>query len=145
MKILVGVDDSKHSQAAVEFVKKMTWPEGARVLVVSAVREFIPVYTEVYVPAAPYSEQLREDMFRSHQELVSVAEKTLRDVGLSTEAKVLAGDPRTVLVDVARTENVDLLVVGSHGRTGLAKLLLGSVTSYVVSHAPCNVMVIKIT
>jgi universal stress protein A len=55
----------------------------------------------------------------------------------------LAGDPRHALVQEARQERVDLIIVGSHGRSGMAKLLLGSVASYVVSHAPCNVLVVR--
>ena len=79
MLILIGVDDSKHSRDAIEFVKKMSWPKGTQVTVVSAVREFIPAYTDVYVPAATYSEQLMEDEKRRHQEIVAGAEKSLRD------------------------------------------------------------------
>ena len=144
MKILIGVDDSKHSQKALEFVKQMKWPEGTRVLVVSAVREILPVYSEVYVPPASYSERLMDDLFKHHQEMASDAEKELRDAGFKTEAKVLQGDPRAVIVDLARTERADLIVVGSHGRTGLSKILIGSVASHIVAHAPCSVMVVKV-
>ena len=144
MKILIGVDDSKHSQKALEFVKQMKWPEGTRVLVVSAVREILPVYSEVYVPPASYSERLMDDLFKHHQEMASDAEKELRDAGFKTEAKVLQGDPRAVIVDLARTERADLIVVGSHGRTGLSKILIGSVASHIVAHAPCNVTVVKV-
>lgn len=144
MKILIGVDDSRHSQKALEYVKKMKWPEGTRVIVVSAVREVVPAYSEVYAPAAPYSERMMEDLFKYHQEVVSDAEKSLRDSGLTTEAKVVNGDPRTVLVDLARNEGVDLVVVGSHGRTGIAKILIGSVASHIVTHAPCSVLVVKV-
>ena len=144
MKILIGVDDSKHSQKALEFVKQMKWPEGTRVLVVSAVREILPVYSEVYVPPASYSERLMDDLFKHHQEMASDAEKELRDAGFKTEAKVLQGDPRAVIVDLARAERADLIVVGSHGRTGLAKILIGSVASHIVAHAPCNVTVVKV-
>lgn len=144
MLILVGVDDSKHSQAALEFVKKMSWPKGTQVTVVSSIPEFLPAYTEVYVPAAPYSEQMMQDMTVHHQELVAEAERSLREAGVHTVGKVMNGDPRTVLVDLARNNAFDLIVVGSHGRTGIAKLLLGSVASYVVSHAHCNVMVVKV-
>ena len=55
----------------------------------------------------------------------------------------MRGDPRDVLVDTARNLHADLLVVGSHGRTGLAKLVLGSVAAHVVTHAPCSVLVVK--
>jgi len=144
MRIVIGVDDSKHSQKAVELVKQMRWPEGTRVIVVSAVREILPIYSEVYVPTAPYSEQLMDDLLRFHQEIAADAEKEMREAGLKTEAKVVHGDPRAVIVDLARAERADLIVVGSHGRTGLAKILIGSVASHIVAHAPCNVTVVKV-
>jgi len=56
---------------------------------------------------------------------------------------MVPGDPRSALVDEARQEHADLIVVGSHGRSGLSKLLLGSVASHVVAHAPCSVLVVK--
>lgn len=71
------------------------------------------------------------------------AESELHDAGLETSTKVLQGDAREMLVDIARAENADLIVLGSHGRTGLAKLVLGSVASHVVAHAGCNVVVVK--
>lgn len=144
MKILIGIDDSKHSQKALDYVKGMKWPAGTQVVVVSAVREVVPAYSEVYAPSAPYSERLMDDLHKYHQEIASVAEKSLRDAGLLTEAKVLPGDPRSVIVDLAGTERADLVVIGSHGRTGLARILLGSVASHIVTHAPCSVMVVKV-
>jgi nucleotide-binding universal stress UspA family protein len=56
---------------------------------------------------------------------------------------VLQGDPREMLIEEARSERADLVVVGSHGRTGLDRLLMGSVASHVVTHAPCSVLVVK--
>jgi nucleotide-binding universal stress UspA family protein len=53
------------------------------------------------------------------------------------------GDPREGIVHAAETERADLVVVGSHGRTGLQKLLIGSVAAHVVTHAPCSVVVVK--
>ena len=144
MKIMIGVDDSPHSKAAVEFVRKMTWPAGTRVLVVSAVRPIVAVYAEAYTGTSPYVDPMNEDLVRFHQETASGSERDLQSAGFRTEAKILHGDPRTALVEAARSERVDLLVVGSHGRTGMAKLLMGSVASYVVAHAPCSVMVVKL-
>jgi universal stress protein A len=144
MKILIGVDDSPHSHAAVEYVRKMVWPKTSKIVVLSVVRPVVAVYAETYVPAAPYVEQMSEDQTRFHQETAASAERELQTTGLKTEAKILHGDPRTALVDAARTEHADLLVVGSHGRTGMAKLVMGSVASYVVAHAPCSVLVVKL-
>jgi nucleotide-binding universal stress UspA family protein len=144
MKILIGVDDSAHSNSAVEFVRKMTWPKDTKVLVLSAIRPMVGLYAEAYVPSEPYVERMTDDLVKFHQETVSNAERTLRAAGIDTEGRVLQGDPRTALVELARTEHADLIVVGSHGRTGMAKLVMGSVASHVVTHAPCSVMVVKL-
>lgn len=144
MKILIGVDDSPHSKAAVEYVRKMTWPRGSTIQVLSVVRPVVPVYSEAYVPAATYVGEMNDETIRFHQETAASAERELQGTGLRTEARILNGDPRTELVEAAREERADLLVVGSHGRTGIAKLLMGSVASYVVAHAPCSVMVVKL-
>jgi nucleotide-binding universal stress UspA family protein len=143
MKILIGVDDSPHSAAALEFVKKMTWPTGTEVCVISAVRPAVALYTEVYVPASEQVERIMDDQRKYHEELVSRMELQLRDRGFKTSARVLIGDPREALIEVARREHADLLVVGSHGRSGLTKLLMGSVATHVVTHAPCNVLVVR--
>jgi nucleotide-binding universal stress UspA family protein len=143
MKILIGMDDSPFSDAALEYVRGMRWPEGTKVIVLTAIRSPIAVYSEVYVPPTPQGEGVLQEQMREHQELVSRGERLLKDAGLQTEARVLRGDPREALVDAARNEGADLLVVGSHGRTGLAKLLMGSVAAHVVAHAPCSVLVVK--
>ena len=56
---------------------------------------------------------------------------------------MVAGDPRAVLTEEARRIGADLLVLGSHGRSGLAKLVLGSVAAHVAAHAPCSVLIVK--
>ncbi|HKQ56979.1 MAG TPA: universal stress protein [Candidatus Eisenbacteria bacterium] len=144
MKIVIGVDDSPHSRAAVEWVRGMAWPAGSSMVVVSVVKPAVPVYADVYVPAPTHIQQMSDDMMRFHQEIASAAERELRNTGLATEARVLIGDPRTELVETARAVGAGLVVVGSHGRTGLARLLMGSVASHVVAHAPCSVMVVKL-
>lgn len=143
MKIVLGFDDSPHALEALQWIRRQAWPAGTRVLVVSAVRAPVTAYAEVYAPAIPYPSEMVEELTRHHEELTMRAEAELREAGFSTGARVLQGDPREVLVDTVKTEGADLLVVGSHGRTGLAKLVLGSVASHVVAHAPCTVVVVK--
>ena len=67
----------------------------------------------------------------------------MRGSGFKTNSRVVTGDARFALIDAAKSEHADLLVVGSRGRTGLSKLLLGSVASHAVTHAPCSVLVVK--
>lgn len=143
MKIILGVDDSVHSDAAVNWVKKMTWPRDTKIVVISAARPPVGAYAEVYVPQPSFHEQVLEQEIRMHQELSSKVERTLQSAGFSTEARVAEGDPRIALLEAARRERADLIVVGSHGRSGIAKLLIGSVASHVVTHAPCSVVVVK--
>ena len=52
-------------------------------------------------------------------------------------------NPRTVIIDEAKKWNADLIVVGSHGRTGLTRLLLGSVAQAIVVHGPCSIEVVR--
>jgi len=143
MKIVLGYDDSPYAQAALQWITRQKWPADTRVTIVSAVRTPVTAYSEVYAPAMPYPTELLEEVTRHHEELCVKAEGELRRAGFVATGKVLPGDPREALVETARAENADLLVVGSHGRTGLPNLLLGSVASHVVAHAPCDVLVVK--
>jgi len=65
------------------------------------------------------------------------------DPAVGFEHKLLAGDPATAIVDAAENENADLIVMGSHGRTGLTRLLMGSVAEAVVRKAKCPVLTVK--
>lgn len=143
MRILIGVDDSLHARSAVDFVRRMTWPEGTQVVVVSVAQPLVLAYSEVYMPVASMPE-ISEEWVRTHRDIAALAAKSLREAGLLVESKVLEGDPRTCIVDAAASERADLVVVGSHGRTGLAKLFMGSVANHVVSHAACSVLVVKL-
>ena len=143
MNIVIGVDDSVHSRAAVDFVRRMSWPEDTQAVVLSVAHPAAIAYAEAYAPAtAPPS--MPDDMVRRHEEIASVAERALQGAHLTTRAEVATGDPRLELVELAHRERADLVVVGSHGRTGIAKLLMGSVASYVATHAPCSVLVVKL-
>jgi nucleotide-binding universal stress UspA family protein len=142
MKILIGIDESPQSKQALDFVGRMRWPAGSRVIVVSALQPKLTVATaspDLSVSLA----QFVEDERREVEELVSRAEGWLREAGFATEGRVEVGDPREALIAVAQRERADLMVVGSHGRAGLAKFVLGSVSSHVVTHAPCSVLVVK--
>ena len=144
MKILIGVDDSAHSKAALDYVKTMKWPAGTRIVVLTAARTQAVAYTLIDAGGISWMKTAEEEMTQQAEELSSRVERELQEAGLATEARVVHGDPRESLVDAARSWGADLVVVGSHGRTGLDKLLMGSVASHVVTHAPCSVLVVKL-
>jgi nucleotide-binding universal stress UspA family protein len=146
MKILLGVDTSPHSCETVSFLCGMKCPKGTSVTVVSAVAPTEPEYgpmPHVQASVAGALEVIEAAQLETHEALVAKTEETLRKAGFETAVRVIHGDPRRVLVETARTEGVQLIVIGSHGHSGLGRLFLGSVASYVVSHAPCNVMVVR--
>jgi len=147
MKIVVAVDDSPHSDRAVEFVSRMRWPGGSRIIVASVLSPRAKAMAVSVIPAMNYApsdlEVVHNEQLRHHQQAVDRAADVLRQAGLCTEGRVLEGDPRECLLDLATQERADLLVLGSHGRTGLARLVLGSVSSHAVTHADCSVLVVK--
>jgi nucleotide-binding universal stress UspA family protein len=59
------------------------------------------------------------------------------------ERRLLAGDPAEAIIRLAQTEDVDMIVMGTHGRRGLTRLLMGSVAEAVVRAAPCPVLTVK--
>jgi len=141
VKILIGVDESPFSKAALDYVKRISWPSGTRIRVVSASP---PVFTgSVEANAPAVIAQLIQDQNRMHTQFAESAAQALQGPGRSVEAAMIPGDPRSTLVDEARAIGADLLVVGSHGRSGLSRLVLGSVANYVASHAPCSVLIVK--
>ena len=72
------------------------------------------------------------------------AAQTLRAAGFKVEAAVEKGDIREKIIDAAAAWPAGLIVIGSHGRRGVQRFLLGSVAEFVVRHAPCSVQVVRL-
>jgi nucleotide-binding universal stress UspA family protein len=141
VKIIIGLDESPYSQAALKWVREMPWPTNTRILVYSTAS--FAAYALVEPGGAGVYERIQQEQVKAHEQLVARAKQELRVAGLTATGRVERGDPREGIVHAAETERADLVVVGSHGRTGLQKLLIGSVAAYVVTHAPCSVVVVK--
>jgi len=141
MKVLIGVDDSPFSRAAVEWVKGAAWPQGTRFVAISASPAVFIGPGEIAAPGA--IAELITQQEKLHRDLAEKAAAELRSAGFTAEGRVVLSDPRSALEEGARKESADLVVVGSHGRSGLTKLLLGSVAAHIVAHAPCSVLVVK--
>jgi nucleotide-binding universal stress UspA family protein len=143
MKLLLATDHSEYSAEAVKEVAKRPWPPKAIVRVVSVVEPVPPSAAELWYDASGSLEQVQQEMTKRVTELNQKTSERLKRKGLKIESAVRQGDARSVIVDEARKWSADLIVLGSHGYTGIKRLLLGSVASSVVSHAPCSVEIVR--
>ena len=91
------------------------------------------------MPIADIAEQLEDSAERELPKLAECEECT----GLDIEELVVHGEAASEIVRVAKDRQVDLIVISSHGRTGLGRILFGSTAESVVRHAPCPVLVVK--
>lgn len=147
MKILIAIDGSEYSKAAVEqYCQLMIKPENDDVLVVSAYEDAYPITAEPFAISAEYYQKMDDAVSSMAATFVADAEKTIRDKfpgrDLSIETEILRGSPDQQIIEKAREWKADLIVVGSHGR-GFWGRLLGSVSNGVVHHAPCSVLVVR--
>jgi len=143
MKILLAVDASEYSAEALREVAERPWPTGTTVRVLSAVEQITPPAAELWYDAGGSLERAQQEMRKSAEQLTAGAVEKLKASGIAAETAVRDGDPRSVIVDEAKEWGADLIVVGSHGYTGVKRWLLGSVAHSVVSHAPCSVEVVR--
>jgi nucleotide-binding universal stress UspA family protein len=143
MKILLAVDSSEYSKTAAENVSKRPWPPETVVRVLSAVQDFVPPASELWYDAGGSLEEANLHVIKQAEQLTDKIGEAVRASGLTVETTVRRGDPRSVILDEAKDWDADLIVVGSHGYTGIKRLLLGSVAQSVVSQAPCSVEVVR--
>jgi nucleotide-binding universal stress UspA family protein len=143
MKILLAVDESEYSAAAAEAVATRPWPSGTIVRVLTAVEPVVPPAAELWYDAGGNIERAQQELTTRAEQLAAGVAETLRASGLTVETAIRDGEPRSVIVDEARDWPADLIVIGSHGYTGLKRWLLGSIAQAVVTHAPCSVEVVR--
>lgn len=137
MKLLLAIDGSRYSEAATEAVIAQYPPQGTEVKVLNVVDLPLPIPTS---DAAGF----RELSLKHGQELVQLAEKLLSKAGYKTQTAVEEGDPNSKIIDQAKKWKADLIVMGSHGRKGLNRFLMGSVAQTVSRHASCSVEIVRV-
>ncbi|HSQ24222.1 MAG TPA: universal stress protein [Pyrinomonadaceae bacterium] len=147
MRILIGVDGSPYSDAAVDEVSQRTWPEGSEILVVHAYEMPVAPTPEVWALPPDYYDELDRAVRTQSDAIVEAAVQKLKGVlgtVLEIKSKAILGSPKRVILDEAESWKADLIVVGSHGYPAWERLLLGSVSQAVVSHAKCSVEVVRL-
>ena len=142
MKVIVATDGSKCSREAVDFLLTRPGSKDDHYIVLSVVE---PVPREFGIGAIPdttlsYEQALYDDAARV---IASTAEEIRDALGCTVEAKVVTGFIAKSICEFAKSVDADLIVMGSHGRTGFNHFLLGSVAEEVLKTSPCSVQIIK--
>ena len=125
-KVLIATDGSETSTTAAHAVARRPWPEGSEFKIVS-----------VEEPWAIKSSKI------GPQEAVTSVQDVLASAGLKATEAVFSGNAKEVILEEARKWDADLIVVGSHGRRGFKRFLLGSVSEAVAMNAHCSVVVVR--
>ena len=153
-RILVAIDPSPISDQAFDSALTLAKATGATLTILHVLDIFDPDSPrQSLLPTDGFSRkvdaQMQQDYNQRWAEYVNEREEMLnqklaiaRGIGVQADILHAYGRPETVICNTAQIQRVDVIVVGSHGRKGLNEMLLGSVSNYVIHHAPCSVMVI---
>ena len=149
-KILAPTDLSELSQAGVRYALEMARAEGAELLIYHVVgpEEATPYFYEVgsdEYPSAVEYRPVSEIVEERRRVLAKFLRENFGDVvpNVKIRQEVEVGGPYRKIVEKAVKEGADLIVMSTHGRTGLLHLLIGSVTEKVVRHAACPVLSVR--
>jgi nucleotide-binding universal stress UspA family protein len=137
-KILVATDGSTYSENAVNEAVLLAKRCSSRLFALSVV--ITNLEFEVTMPQV-----VEQEDKKAREHLETIKERASKE-GIDCDIMVYHGDePYQDIVRQALENHVDLIIVGRHGRTGLARLMMGSVAAKVIGHAPCNVLVVSPT
>ena len=142
-RILVPTDFSPPSAAALEYARILATTYGSSLRIVHVVNDPIGGPDYVSDSFVPSTQAIREELLaESRARLGSVV--TPRDCArFHVHCDAVLGEPAKAIIDHAAAINADLIVMGTHGRTGLAHLLMGSVAEHVVRAATCPVLTVR--
>jgi len=140
--VLVPTDFSDASESALRFGKAMAEKFGASLHVVHVMEDLLAHAwaAEVYVSSMP---QLRDEIEKESRQRLGTLLTDDERKALRAETALLAGNPFLEIIRYAKAHNVDLIVMGTHGRGPIAHMLLGSVAEKVVRKSPCPVLTVR--
>lgn len=146
MKILLAVDGSKFSDAAIDEVARRSWPAETQIKLISVTDPPYPPAIEPWALPPTYFADVEMSARGQTQRVVELALKRLRaqlDPKIEISVETPTGWAKQEIVKAAETWGADLIVLGSHGYGAWERFLLGSVSTSVVTHAPCSVEVVR--
>ena len=144
-KILAPSDFSEDSKLALGYALTLAQKFSSEIIVVHVDQPLAPVMVSELNPGLDVSTMNR---IAEEQRLLALKELDdtvgrLRESGVKTRGLMRVGAPFLEIIHAAQSEVADLIVMGTHGRTGLAHVLMGSVAERVVNKAPCPVLTVR--
>jgi len=137
--VVVGTDGSRNAEAAVREAAKVAKADGAVLHLVTAYPD-IPTYGETIASSAKREPINLRDVA---EQVLARTTAELEGAGLDVVTDAREGDPAKVILDVAKEQDADLIVVGARGLTGLRRFLLGSVSSKLAHHADSSLLIVR--
>ena len=141
-RILHPSDFSRASGAAFKKAVELAKSDRAELMLVHVMSPIAPIAGEGYVSPKMYEDIAASSRAWAQKQLDKLLAKT-KTAGVRAKSYVLEGVAHDQIARIARSRHADLIVMGTHGRSGLAKLFLGSVASRVVTAARCPVLTVR--
>lgn len=145
MRILLATDGSETAKAAVEYVAAFPLPPRSEVKIISVIADvLLETQIDTLTPEQwDAFEHTKNGTQVEVEDLLNSGALRLRESGLSVTTEIRTGHPAAEIVAAADDDDVDLIVVGSHGMTGFKRFLLGSVTNQVLQSASSSVLIVR--
>jgi len=140
--IVVATDGSPHSATAASEAIGIAKLNSAKLTVLSVVPAELAMPTDIDFATITREKLADQEMHRAEKNAKAVKEAARKE-GVEAQAFVMSGKPADAIMEIAKDKSADLIVVGSHGRTGLDRLLMGSVAERVIVLSGCAVLVAK--
>jgi nucleotide-binding universal stress UspA family protein len=139
-RILVGYDGSENAKRALARAMALSTEQDSAIRIVVVVTTALTIYG----PSAPYllpgfPEQIIKEGKRSLEEALNTA----KDAGRKVSGSVEEGHPSEIILRLAESEGIDLIVLGRRGISGIERFLMGGISSSVVDHSKCDVLIAK--
>ena len=140
-KILVPVDLSESSEKILPYVRMVAKKFDAKIHILFAARVF-QYFTSIYVPHPSINKFEQEIIEGAEKKLYEFIDKHFKEHP-GTKTAVVAGDASEEIINYVESQGIDLIIMGTHGRKGMDKVIFGSVAARVVKTAPVPVLVVN--
>jgi nucleotide-binding universal stress UspA family protein len=142
MKVLLAIDGSPSSEAAIKEVGRLPWPPNSEVRIITVDAPIAPGL--VKGSPSPFDQLINEQRAEAAKLLLHATTLLKLDAPqVNVTASMLEGWPKDTIVTEAERFGADMIVVGSHGYGPLRRFFLGSVSLFVAHHAPCSVLIVR--